>query len=101
MLKLFRDNALLLPAPPVVIGEKSWSSYRLHDLLHDIARKLLVTDQPQGLGLPLPEAHAVLLDRYKQLTRSDLWHTLPDDGYIHTYVTWHFQQAGQAEQLSA
>lgn len=42
-----------------------------------------------------------MLERYKQHTQNDLWHTLPDDGYIHNHLTWHFQQAQQEEQIHA
>jgi hypothetical protein len=101
ILELLWNDALLLPGPQISIGEKSWPSYRLHDLLHDITRKLLTKDQPQGLGFSLQKAHIALLERYQKYTRNNLWHTLPDDGYIHNYLTWHFQQAGQGEQIHA
>ena len=73
----------------------------MHDLLYDIAKRTLITNQPQGLGLTLPEAHTRLLECYKQHTQNGLWHTLPDDSYIYTYLIWHLQQAGQKEQIHA
>lgn len=94
-LRYLHGKALLLPDAP---------TYRLHDLLHDLARNLL-TAPPEGdwpgLGLPLPEAHRELLERYRACTRDGLWHTLPDDGYIHAHLTWHLAQAGQAETIHA
>ena len=101
ILELLWNDALLMPGSPILIGDQEWLSYRLHDILHDIARKLLTTNQPQGSGLTLQEAHVKLLERYKQRTQNGLWHTLPDDGYIHAHLTWHLQLAGQPEQIHA
>ncbi|WP_460200976.1 NB-ARC domain-containing protein, partial [Scytonema sp. NUACC21] len=71
-------------------------TYRLHDLMHDVAVGLLrgekVPNQPglvPGLGFSLPAAHSALLDRYQEKTQSGQWHTLPADGYIHAHLTWH------------
>ena len=52
-----------------------------------------------GLGLTLREAHGRLLERYRARTQGGLWHTLPDDGYIHAHLTWHLEQAGAPEGL--
>jgi hypothetical protein len=102
-LRYFKSKALLLPGTPVADGTQT---YRLHDLLHDMARRLLTAgaasgkeDNLPGLGLTLPEAHAILLKRYQTKTTQGLWHTLPDDGYIHTHLTWHLEQAGWVDQL--
>jgi hypothetical protein len=99
MLELLWNDALLLPSPSIQIGERTWPAYRSHDLLHDMARRLLTTEEPQGLGFTLPEAHARLLERYRTRTRDDLWHTLPDDGYIHAYLTWHMERAEWEAEL--
>jgi hypothetical protein len=81
-------------------------TYRLHDLLHYLARHFLqapVTplqkDDLPGLGLDVSFAHRILLERYATLTQNGLWHTLPEDGYIHTYLTWHMEQAGWIDIL--
>jgi hypothetical protein len=102
-LRYFKSKALLLPGTPVADGTQT---YRLHDLLHDMARRLLTAgaasakeDNLPGLGLTLPEAHAILLKRYQTKTTQGLWHTLPDDSYIHTHLTWHLAQAGWVDQL--
>ncbi len=53
-------------------------TYRFHDLLHDMARRLLTSTAPEskdmlpGLGLTLPVAHAQLLDRYWVKTENGL-----------------------------
>ena len=47
-----------------------------------------------GLGIGLAEAHGIFLEKYRRLTDNYLWHTLPDDGYIHQHLVWHFERAG-------
>jgi hypothetical protein len=104
-LRYLRDKALLLPGAPLPDGTPT---FRLHDLLHDLARRLLTTppeppragDLP-GLGQTLPQAHAALLARYRMRTENGQWHTLPDDGYIHAHLAWHLEQAGQGEEMLA
>lgn len=86
-LRRFRDKALLKP-----VGN---NRYIIHDLLHHEAKLRLVEQ------LPLPEAHAVLLDRYRRKIPGGRWDRLPDDGYIHQRLAWHMEQAGQAEELHA
>jgi hypothetical protein len=98
-LEILWNDALLLPGPTVWINDREWPSYRLHSLQRDIARRLLTTPPPNGLGLNMPAIHSIVLERYRQLTRHDQWHTLPNDGYIHAFLTWHMQQAGQIEQI--
>jgi hypothetical protein len=86
-LRRLRDKALLK-----AVGD---THYMLHDLLHDEAR-LRLAEQ-----MPLPEAHADLLDRYCCKIRDEAWHRLPDDGYIHEHLTWHMEQAEQAKAIHA
>ncbi len=103
-LRYFQAKALLM------IGERrpGAPTYRLHDLLHDMARRLLTASpEPQdpldlpGLGLGWQEAHDRLLARYRARTQNGLWHTLPDDGYIHEHLTWHMEQAAREDTLVA
>jgi hypothetical protein len=101
ILELLWNDALLLSAPPILVGERQWPAYRLHDLLHDIARRLLTATSSQGLGLDLPTAHTTLLAHYQKHTHDGLWHTLPDDGYIHAHLTWHMERAAQVKQIHA
>jgi hypothetical protein len=99
ILRNFRAKALLLPG---VQETGQPFSYRLHDLMHDLARVFLTgsgeRDLP-GLNLKFKDAHAELLARYHQATMSGRWHSLPDDGYIHAHLTWHFQKAEQTNEL--
>ena len=99
LLEILWSESLLLPG-------RTLRAYRLHDLLHDLARSLLTTpsgptrpDDLPGLGMTMREAHGRLLERYRARTRGGLWHTLPDDGYIHAHLTWHLEQAGAPEGL--
>ena len=106
LLEILWSESLLLPGAPARLDERTLRAYRFHDLLHDLARRLLIdppgptrpADLP-GLGLTLREAHGRLLERYRARTRGGLWHTLPDDGYIHAHLTWHLEQAGAPEGL--
>lgn len=98
ILSTLRAKALLLDG-----GEQGDNfSYRIHDLIHNLARELLTgkgeKDIP-GLDLQWQNAHSVLLDRYYQQTKDNLWHTLPDDGYIFSALTWHMEQAGRLSEL--
>ncbi|TRU36999.1 MAG: trypsin-like serine protease, partial [Microcystis aeruginosa Ma_MB_F_20061100_S20] len=68
-LRYLRGKALLLTG----VSSELLTSYRVHDLLHDLARNLLVvspnpeTDyQLPGLGLSMAEAHQQLLQRYQR-----------------------------------
>ena len=104
-LRYFRDKALLLPG---IVQPDGTQTYRLHDLLHDMARRLLAApaeprsaDDLPGLGLSLQDAHARLLERYRARTQGGLWHTLRDDSYIYIHLTWHLEQAGQEDKLHA
>jgi len=75
-LRYLRSKALLLTG----VSSEVLTSYRVHDLLHDLARNLILasphpeTDyQLPGLGLSMAEAHQQLLQRYqKQIKISPL-----------------------------
>ena len=75
-LRYLRSKALLLTG----VSSEQLTSYRVHDLLHDLARNLILasphpeTDyQLPGLGLSMAEAHQQLLQRYqKQIKISPL-----------------------------
>ena len=90
VLKAFRTKGLLK-------GERP--TYRLHDLMHDLAVQLLRGpvhpdgEALKGLGKPLPDAHQHLLALYQQQTNNHQWHTLEDDGHIYDYLTWHIEQS--------
>ncbi len=92
-LELFWNDALLLPGVAVKIGQTQWKTYRLHDLLHDLACRWLTTKQSPGLGLTIPKAHSLLLERYQKHLKHKKWHKLKNDGYIHDHLTWHMEKA--------
>jgi len=102
-LRSFKTKALLLAG---ATGDDQKQTYRLHDLMHDAAKLLLTGDSSPnkaeelpGLGLSLTAAHSMLLDCYRSKTQQGLWHTLPDDGYIHANLSWHFEQASRTQEL--
>jgi hypothetical protein len=75
-LRYLRGKALLLTG----VSSELLTSYRVHDLLHDLARNLiLASPHPEtdyrlpGLGLSMAEAHQQFLSRYqRQIKRSPL-----------------------------
>jgi hypothetical protein len=89
----FRDRCLLLSGVAVAVNGRQEPTFRQHDLLHDLARELLVKE----LGQSLTAAHGQLLDRYRPA--SGAWWDLADDGYIHRRLTWHMEQAGWIGQM--
>ncbi|MGK7911678.1 MAG: NB-ARC domain-containing protein [Synechococcus sp.] len=96
-----RAKALLLPGAE---GADRELTFRLHDLMHDAAQKLLTQDRKvegglPGLGLTVQEAHTQLLECYRGIALDGQWCQLPDDGYIHGYLTWHMEQAGLGEAI--
>ena len=93
-LELFWNDALLLPGVPVRIGTEEWTTYRIHDLLHDLAIKWLTTKRSPGLGLTIPQAHNILLEHYYNNLYDKNWHKLVDDDYIFDHLTWHMEKAG-------
>ncbi len=102
-LRSFKTKALLLSGKAL---DKQKPTYRLHDLMHDMAKRLLTGEasphkphELPGLRLELPDAHSLLLERYQKKTKSGLWHTLEDDGYIYGNLSWHLEQAGKTEEL--
>jgi len=108
LLEFLWGEALLQPAAALRVGEIEWPAYRLHDLLHDCARRLLDTPQTPtrqdslpGLGLTRPEAHRQLLERFRKRTRDGLWHKVAADGYIHGRLGWHLEKAGDVDGLHA
>ncbi len=103
ILRTLRSKALLLSGA-VQPGEKP--TYRIHDLMHDRAKELLTdsvnptqSEDLPGLGLRLKEAHAAFLERYRAKTENGQWYTLSNDGYIHNYLSWHLEKAGQSQEL--
>ena len=101
-LQYLSDKALLLPG----VSVNGTPSYRLHDLFHDLACNLLTAPSTPkrsgdlaGLGFNLADAHAAFLEKYRQKTENNLWHSLPDDGYIHQHLVWHLEKARQFEKI--
>ncbi|MEM6838620.1 MAG: NB-ARC domain-containing protein, partial [Cyanobacteria bacterium P01_C01_bin.120] len=103
ILRNFRAKALLLPGAK---QQGKQQAYRLHDLMHDLAQRILTSpphplaeEDLSGLGLTPAEAHNQLLERYRTQTQNGLWHTLEDDGYIYAYLTWHMEKAKRSNEV--
>ncbi|MCX6584692.1 MAG: NB-ARC domain-containing protein [Candidatus Aminicenantes bacterium] len=93
------------------IGEGAHGdTFRLHKLIHDMARSFLFrndeainhSDRIKSMNLSLKEAHQKLLERYREKLKNkrngESWHNLPDDGYIHSNLFYHLEQAKQIDQ---
>jgi NB-ARC domain/Domain of unknown function (DUF4062) len=83
-------------------------AFLMHDLVRDVARGLLTDPKDParegdipGLGLTLQEASRQLLEHYRAKMSDGLWHTLPDDGYIHDHLLSHFEQADCLSELES
>jgi hypothetical protein len=79
------------------------SLYRLHDLAREILTAPVIAARERdipGLGLTLQDASRQLLERYRAKTSSGLWHTLPEDGYIHEHLVQHFECANWKSELA-
>ncbi|MBD2206715.1 hypothetical protein H6G33_22055 [Calothrix sp. FACHB-1219] len=100
-LELLWNDALLQSDAPVFIGGVEFKGYRLHDLLHDVARSRLTKSPPTGIGIDLIDAHNQLLKRYQEKTENKLWHSLISDGYIHQNLVWHLEKAQQIAEIHA
>ena len=100
ILRGFKQRSLLLSQAQ---RPGKMPTYRIHDLVHDLAQNLLThkaySGQLSGLELTLSEAHAKFLERYQKQTRGGQWHTVPWDGYIHNHFAWHCVQAQQPHLL--
>ncbi len=77
-LEVLWGEALLLPPTRVAAGDRTWRLYRLHDLVRDMARRVLTAPlQParqeglSGLGLSLPQAR-------ERLVRSEFFVRMAD-----------------------
>jgi hypothetical protein len=99
-LDLLQKEALLLLAADVRVAQQAYRGYRLHDLFHDIATRLMVMSKPEGSGLPIVEAHEQLLKRYLERHKAWAgWCYLTHDGYIHERLCWHLEQAKQISAM--
>jgi hypothetical protein len=90
ILNLLADEAII---------QRGASRFTVHDLMHDMARQLLASEAPDGLGIDIKQAHKELLNRYARRTPSEDWSKLCDDGYIHSRLIWHFDQSGDREAI--
>jgi len=102
ILGLLYDDALVMRSSASRVKRgTSVPTYRLHDLLYDIARKLLVSPAPAGLELTLKETHRQLVANYAALLKEGRWSSVPDDGYIRRHLFRHLIAADLSETMEA
>ena len=103
LLVLLRNRSFLTDSVSTLEEEPT---YRIHDLMHDMARSLIeegifklhegdseVNDHQLSL------AHRQFLERYR--VNCQQWDELPNDGYIHRHLTWHMVQANWCDEIHA
>ncbi len=113
-LRSLRSSALLLTGGATASGALTFVP---HDVIHAMARHLVVapsvapTAAPTpaagaaavaplpGLGLSQSGAQRAFLERHRARLKGTGWHTLPDDDYIFDHLIWHLERAGQAEEI--
>lgn len=76
------------------ILQRRGDSFAVHDLMHDMARRLLFTPEPHGVGVVPADAHRQLVARYSAQIPGESWDRLQPDGYIHARLMWHLRQSG-------
>ena len=100
ILRGLKNRALLLPQ---ACHEDQSLTYRVHDLVHDLALNLLTKDQLigsiAGFGVSITDAHSLFIEQYRNQAQNGLWSALEDDGYIFRQLTWHMDRAGQPELI--
>jgi hypothetical protein len=104
-LVLLRKRSFLTDGVTTPAGEPT---YRIHDLMHDMARGLIeegiLTPETQTLKSQVPNlplAHQQFLERYRDRATDCRWDNLPNDGYIHRYLTNHLEKADWSNELHA
>jgi hypothetical protein len=99
----YQEKGLMEPGLP----SNGKPTFRLHDILNDLANQLMISpidpdkeDSISGLGFKTSQkAHRILLQRYKAKIKNADWSALPDDGYIHSHLTWHMRKAGLMSEI--
>ncbi|MFZ4727104.1 MAG: NB-ARC domain-containing protein, partial [Pseudanabaena sp.] len=98
VLILLRSRSFLTDGVATIAEE---ATYRVHDLMHDMARSLIEEGILSSEPVPLELAHRQFLERYRERTSNHRWDGLTDDGYIHRHLTWHLEQANWGDELHA
>jgi hypothetical protein len=99
VLILLRSRSFLTDGVATIADEPT---YRVHDLMHDMARSLIEEGILSSESVPpLELAHRQFLERYRERALNRRWDGLPNDGYIHRHLTWHLEQANWGDELHA
>ena len=109
-LALLRSRSLLTDGVATSEGQPT---YRVHDLIHAVARGL-IEKGPLNLPIQNPKsssaaarsaiqnlhlAHRQFLERYRERATDSRWDKLPDDGYIYERLIWHLEQADWVNEI--
>jgi hypothetical protein len=104
-LVLLRNRSFLIEGGATIEDEPT---YRVHDLMHDMARSLVeegilqsVTQIADRKLQNLALAHQQFLERYRTCAVDARWDRLPNDSYIYRHLTWHMEQADWVDEVHA
>lgn len=104
-LELMLNESLLMAVPQAQYDKGGQGAtsivYRLHDLLHDLARRRLIEPRPVGLGKTLQDANRHVVEGYRELCSHGLWSKLPIDGYGHNNIVKHMARGGLTKEIHA
>lgn len=92
--------ALLNSLSERAIIQVNLDHFRLHDLMHDLARILLHFKQPFGLAQDQAAVHTQLLNAFGEDIGSLDWEQV-NVSYIHSHLVWHLISGGQFRHLDA
>jgi NB-ARC domain-containing protein/Cap4-like dsDNA endonuclease family protein len=96
------DTLRLLAIRALLAEPSSRSTFRMHDLLRDYARRRLAADGEPGPGVVFAASrirteNVRFLDRCKEVCSAGRWSALPADTYLTRQVIWHAMQAERPE----
>lgn len=74
-------------------------SFRLHDLMHDLAQMLLYREPPIGLDETPEKAHFAIIKSYLPNQKLTEVFQVRPDGYFHENLTWHMEMSGLTAEI--
>lgn len=89
-LRVLEDDALIR-----YVGD----GYKLHGLVHQMARHVFTAPLPHGQGMTMQQGHRELIRRYRATAVTGHWADIKNDGYIIDRWTWHLAEASDVDGL--
>ena len=92
-----RQHILLLVDNSLVARDRQ--VFRLHDLVRDMAARLLAANLPEGLGVDPREGHRLIVSNIKSGRADWNWDDLSRRTDLHDSLAWHLIAGGQVDEL--